>query len=253
MFRSWSWLLGVLALTLVVGCSDKAPIDRADAGYSGIVCSGSSVDPRTDSNNCGRCNNRCYGDETCTGGTCQAGASGCTAPHTECGSSCVDLASDPSHCGDCDRACGPDQACSEGDCDMQVERDAGGTTTLRDAGPVVRRDAGYECDYETVGDCPMDQWCASGFCRACDSGRVNCDLRGTCECESTCEGDRCAVTCTRADYDSNQCACGGDSSMFCTPSLETCRTCSDGFYNCDLIQGCESDTPCDPPPSVDCP
>jgi hypothetical protein len=48
-----------------------------------LVCDGVCVDPKTDSNNCGSCDNVCLGSDTCQNGVCTGG--GCPDQWHSCG------------------------------------------------------------------------------------------------------------------------------------------------------------------------
>lgn len=82
---------------------------------------------RTDSRDCGECNNRCAPEvsSTCELGECLCGDEGgpCagTPEDTCCPSAtdvfeCRDMTSDVFHCGGCGRACGLDERCEFGSC-----------------------------------------------------------------------------------------------------------------------------------------
>ena len=80
-------------------------------------CNGSCVDTAgfiNDSNNCGRCGNRCSFSETCTGGFC-----GCAPGSEMCMGRCVSSAtfiSDSQNCGRCGNSCGVGESCFGGFC-----------------------------------------------------------------------------------------------------------------------------------------
>jgi hypothetical protein len=80
-------------------------------------CSGSCVSSASfinDSNNCGRCGNRCSFSETCTGGSCSCGPG-----YTSCMGSCVSQSSfmgDSSNCGRCGNSCSIGESCMGGTC-----------------------------------------------------------------------------------------------------------------------------------------
>lgn len=131
--------------------------------------------------------------------------------------------------------------------------DAGGGT---DAGPGAGSDAGSmpECDYDDTDVCGGNSglWCGSGACVACAENMFNCDGTRGCECADGCDGNACLPQ--------NDCVggvageCGSDDRWCFTghPSgTPQCRECSDGFLNCDGVDGCEhtceSGSPCECP------
>ena len=131
----------MIGLALALGACATSLDDsggRIDAGYSGIVCDGQRIDPRSHDEHCGRCYNSCRGETVCIEGTCRTQGGSCSGAMTECGVECADLLTATSHCGRCFRACAEDQACVDGECLTAVIRDAGANP---DAGPTVT-DAG---------------------------------------------------------------------------------------------------------------
>ena len=275
--------LAALALMIgltIAGCASSTGTAPADAGYSGILCGEMRVDPRTDMEHCGRCYNRCYGTETCIGGICQAGSSGCDDVHISCGGGCVDPLTDPRHCGDCNRAC-PGAECIDGDCAIVLPRDGGGSPVdgggspvdgggspmdgggATDGGLVMRTDGairradgavGLPCLYEDLDVCLGDQtlWCRNRFCGACETGFFNCDNARGCECEAGCDGDTCLPEFACNPAASDPC---GTPDRWCYeghPSgTPQCRMCSDtrggdgipDSINCDGTNGCEYNCP----------
>ncbi|CAN5169193.1 hypothetical protein BH09MYX1_BH09MYX1_29420 [soil metagenome] len=85
-------------------------------GSPNLVCSGTCVDPSSDTANCGTCGTACLGN----GSICNAGTCGCLgtlmAYCAEVG--CMDVSTDFDHCGACDNACNPDtdDHCEAGKC-----------------------------------------------------------------------------------------------------------------------------------------
>jgi hypothetical protein len=76
------------------------------------LCDGQCSDLTTDTYNCGRCSNYCYGGQICSAGACS-----CLAGKTLCNSQCVDLATSMSDCGKCWQACTlGSQTCVSGAC-----------------------------------------------------------------------------------------------------------------------------------------
>jgi hypothetical protein len=65
-----------------------------------------------DAKNCGRCGNRCPGNQSCQGSVCSCGGrTACTGP-----TDCRNLFSDPLNCGRCDFKCSSGQVCHAGTC-----------------------------------------------------------------------------------------------------------------------------------------
>lgn len=104
----------------------------------GMWCDDVCVDPRSDPQHCGRCENACStgGDNmivgvcdegTCGAPTCKAGFGDCDGTGDDCE---TDLGSDPAHCGRCDRACHVGDQCTEaGQCSV-VEIVASGQRSI---------------------------------------------------------------------------------------------------------------------------
>ena len=80
-------------------------------------CQGRCVDSITfvnDTNNCGRCGNRCSFSETCRGGFCA-----CAPGYEQCMGRCVSSASftsDSQNCGRCGNSCSVGKSCLGGFC-----------------------------------------------------------------------------------------------------------------------------------------
>ncbi len=140
---------------------------------------------------------------TCAAGCCQ-------------GTDCVTPATDTS-CGKAGAACV--------DCTATGTQCSGGTCVAK-----------AECTFE--GGCGDNtKYCDVGKCVACPTGRYNCDNKGQCECEGGCDGTACQGT-TSCDY-YDQHVCGGDTSKWCWQN--ECKSCSTGFFNCNMTKGCECD------------
>ena len=128
--RLFQWALASLFLaTLVVGAcsmrqnSPQQPppgnpgIDPTACSAAQEWCQGRCVDSITfvnDTNNCGRCGNRCSFSETCRGGFCACGPG-----YEQCMGSCVSSASfisDSQNCGRCGNSCPAGESCLGGRC-----------------------------------------------------------------------------------------------------------------------------------------
>ena len=208
-----------LALAMSACTPTALPSGGADAGYRGILCGESFIDPRSDPNNCGRCYNRCLGSERCMDARCRSEVvNPCPLNLSPCGGDCVDTTDDPRHCGGCDRSCG-DAACVNGDCQSVITTDAGPRDAgprdagPRDAGPrdAGPRDAGPSC----TTACGTHAHCVTSGC-ACDEGYLDCtgalDSRMGCAC-----GDRCG--CTLDDID---CGAGPSNYRICVVRPDGC-------------------------------
>ena len=79
-----------------------------------LACNSTCVDLRTDSTNCGYCNNSCPAGTSCLNGNC---ALACSAGKASCPDGCFDLLNDPRHCGSCQNSCPRGLICSAGRCD----------------------------------------------------------------------------------------------------------------------------------------
>jgi hypothetical protein len=71
---------------------------------NGIPDDGCESDPKTDSNNCGVCGNKCAAGVACVEGKC-----GCPPGQTNCDGVCVDLQNDDGSCGTCGLKCADNQ------------------------------------------------------------------------------------------------------------------------------------------------
>jgi hypothetical protein len=88
-----------------------------DSGVSGcglgeIECGGSCVDPGTNPEHCGTCDQACIVGEFCVVGSCSPA---CDPPLVACGSLCIDVLSNPFHCGSCGHVC-ESGICVGGEC-----------------------------------------------------------------------------------------------------------------------------------------
>ncbi len=73
-------------------------------------CSGTCVDLKTDSNNCGACGKVCAAGTSCSNKLC------CGAGLVNCSGTCVDLKTDSSNCGACGKVCAAGTSCSSTKC-----------------------------------------------------------------------------------------------------------------------------------------
>ena len=74
-------------------------------------CSGACIDLKTDSANCGMCDNACTMTQTCLSGMC------CNMGETICNNACTATQSDPMNCGMCGNQCPMNKpACVMGTC-----------------------------------------------------------------------------------------------------------------------------------------
>jgi hypothetical protein len=154
-----------------------------------------------------------------------------------CATSCAGCCSASGACetGDKPTACGtggaPCIACGAGQ--SCVNHSCGGGK--QDSGP--GGDLAPACSFE-VGCGDSTKWCDAGKCVACATGKANCDLKGQCECDGTCNGTTCSGTKNCDYYDLN--VCGGDTSKWCWQNA--CTSCTTGWFNCNQTKGCECDS-----------
>jgi Stigma-specific protein, Stig1 len=181
-----------------------------------IACSGVCVDPSSDEKHCGGCDKACPANTNCKSSQCECllGYGDCdTNPQNGCE---AQLSTDVLHCDGCNKACPSKHICVSASC---------------------------RCDPNTAGSCgSTGQYCSSssGSCLTCDKTRLNCDLKGDCECVGKCSGSTCDSTCTYGAP--NQC---GSVYHACT-SNGVCTACAAGTKNCDRQSGCGTpeSTPC---------
>lgn len=90
-----------------------------------IECGGVCVDPRSDPDHCGACDNactsseacECYPPDACMLGTC---VTDCTDGMTLCDRSCVDTDFNVDHCGECGNACEEGMHCGHQVCTAET-------------------------------------------------------------------------------------------------------------------------------------
>lgn len=92
--------------------------NNGDSGYCecygyDTCCDGICVDPRTDQQNCGECNNVCPPHEYCHQTSCVAR---CSDREDFCDELCIDTSYDEDHCGECNNPCEHAQMCMIGVC-----------------------------------------------------------------------------------------------------------------------------------------
>ena len=143
----------------------RAPSASGDAGGE-LLC----VDPMTDRNHCGGCNNVCPRGRICEAGACVVT---CVESQTVCDGACRDLQSDNAHCGACGNACPGSQRCVAGVC----QASCGSLTECSGVCRDLQTDRNH-CG--TCGSaCPGGQICTAGMCVvSCDASSTNCG--GTC-------------------------------------------------------------------------
>lgn len=189
----------VLLVILAPACSDDVTPPRKD------MSSPSSDQFLYCSLSCSGC--------CATDGTCRTGDQA-----TACGSGGVPCV-----------ACGTGQSCANHIC-SGGSKDSGG-----DKAPGA--DQAPKCTFD-VGCGDSSKWCDVGSCVACAAGKANCDGKGQCECDGTCNGTVCTGTTSCDYYDAN--VCSGDTGKWCWQNA--CTTCSSGFFNCNKTKGCECDS-----------
>ena len=96
-------------------------------------CSGTCIDLRNDTGNCGSCGNSCTSGQNCQNGRCLlqdisapvvntsplvtiTPELSCSSGQIPCGSSCVDIFTDKKNCGVCGRTCGSQEICVNARC-----------------------------------------------------------------------------------------------------------------------------------------
>jgi hypothetical protein len=92
------------------GFDPDANLPGCTVGY--LDCGGECVNPATDTQHCGACNNVCGGDDLCSAGSC---VPECEETLSQCGSSCIDVQRNADHCGRCGTRCNSG-ICETGSC-----------------------------------------------------------------------------------------------------------------------------------------
>lgn len=180
-----------------------------------LSCGAECVDPKTDPDHCGRC------DQRTEGGRCEDGQPACTAPLSACPTGCVDLSQDPLNCGRCGQAVSPGMACVRG-------------ALVCTASP-WEPDSLLACDGRCVPN-------SSENCGAC--GR-NC---GSGSCIGTCSSASCAYSCeSRESTAPTSCA-----SICAADRLSCIEGQSRALYRCPDGSLAESHGPCSavPPQTI---
>jgi hypothetical protein len=157
-------------------------------------CGEKCVDVQTDYDNCGSCNNSCFG--ALRGAQCIAGQCACSASATKCMSmfdkspACTDVNFDEANCGACGTLCAAGQTCEDGTC-KQLSCSAG--LTLCGSSCVDTATSGLHCG-QCDSPCAMGQSCNAGKCEAlsCPAGQELCGT--ACVVSGTCMG---AADCTK--------------------------------------------------------
>lgn len=137
-------------------CNPAAPINRdGDCHFDSpndepaLLC----VNPLSDREHCGDCNQPCAEAEYCANGFCTA----CAPPRSVCANVCVDVMFDFQHCGTCDHPC-TDGFCHCGECYVDGT-DVSGITCGEadgDADSDVDGDVETDSDVMTDGDADAD-------------------------------------------------------------------------------------------------
>ncbi|MBI5517205.1 MAG: hypothetical protein HY909_25725 [Deltaproteobacteria bacterium] len=223
---TWDWdRLQPRALVIDAGDAPDGALDATIDGGEGcacgpaqLCCGGRCLDPGSDPDNCGRCDNRCP-NTTCQGGSC---TNTCRLGYENCNGNAADgcevnvLTSD-SNCGRCNNGCTSGRACVNGACTCQ------GTTADCDGNMANGCETDTNVDAAHCGmcgnRCPMGQSCAAGQC-VCPGGFADCDgmAANGCEVDPRASSAHCGG-CNRACGDRGACAMGA---CQCSPGWQRC-------------------------------
>ncbi len=227
--------------------SSRCVLSTCAAGYDncdGNADNGCETPTAGDSNNCGRCGNRCAPGTACSAGVCTSVCSGGT---TFCTDRCAPLDSDASNCGACGRACASASnataACRGGVCGLACDRGFGDC----DGSSATGCETNLRTSTNHCGACGAacraanaTSACTDGACTvaSCNPGFSNCNGNGADGCEVNTGADvaNCGV-CGRA------CALP-NAGATCAGGTCVVGACASGFANCNGVDGdgCEVNT-----------
>lgn len=172
-------------------------------GSQPIICGGRPVDPMTNDEHCGRCDNACDPDF----GSCVDGMCTCASDGIACGDQnlCYSGQWDPNNCGTCGETCGPGELCVAGDCECRPGLLLCGGACID---PMVDPKHCGTCNNNCQGKLCLDGSCENR--NSCPLGAIPCNMPGGTACLRGTESDlHCGPSL------GNRCGteCGGD--QFC--------------------------------------
>jgi hypothetical protein len=203
-------------------CDNKQAFAKCDPNRA-YACYSLEID----SENCGVCGNKCFGDKpVCSGGKCVCDPNSNTKPNT-CGNDCVNLRNDNNNCGACGNKCPTNTNCinSECVCNNGVLCDSQCLTYERASVYTDHCGPRGQCNQA----CGPNQYCVSD---AFGNGRCKCDpliyppATALYADESSANGFAIQGQCYDYQNDPNNCGAWGRS---CPTNLPNCvqGTCTD--------------------------
>lgn len=199
-------------------------------------CNNACIDPTTNPNHCGGCNNACKNGEYCNNSQCKrcppqlasCGKSCCDSASC-CNNACVDILSDPQHCGACNLKCNSGQTCCAGTCVDIATNTANCGSCQNACGLGQSCSAGHCC---STGQQWCDQQCVDpstdnnhcGRCGNACSNTTQCNA-GTCACRTG--TTLCGTECVDTQFDQRHCGT-------CTNPCQGGQLCDNGVCRCPI-------------------
>lgn len=236
-------------------CASCPNVPNGSVGCQGTSCvmTGCGGGFRNCGGSCVTCPNVSNGQVGCAGNSCVL--TGCNGGFYRDGDVCRACgASDPAHCGSSCRQCASDQDCRQGTCVARCT-------------PGCQNNVEVTCSGGNATMKPCSLGCASGKCRECGSGQVECNGRcqqccdtGDCPAGQTCQSGNCRVPCptcntnVRCDGSGRNLItterCDANTNGQCVPVMQTCaRGCTSGRCrecnsksDCGLCKECNTGT-----------
>ncbi len=177
---------------------------------------------KTDTENCGECENRCLLTQKCEDGKCvsEAKVDDCKETEVSCYGNCVDLKTDNDNCGGCLNKCQTGFSCEGGACILKCKDE------LENCDDVCTdlQTSDQHCGGCHVA-CGAGQSCNDGICE-CKTGFYDCDGNTANGCESS-------TVCACEAGSERKCWPGAEDNVKSKEPLELYGICKPGTQKCD--------------------